>query len=95
MFTTSPLTLVNNVPFFTEGMAISSFLGLLLKIFRPESSPLANLSEHARTDLIPIVKCEDIVGPAWAGKDTVGPLGLTLDGPADLHKSGKYLTSLG
>jgi len=53
------------------------------------------MKKYAGGDFVAIMKCENIVVPAWAGENTVGPFGLTLDAPADLQESGEYLPSLG
>jgi hypothetical protein len=66
-----------------------------LQVLRPQSRSLGNSAEHARSDLVAIVKCEDVVWPAWAGEYAVGPLGLTLDGSADLQQGGEHLPGFG
>ena len=47
-----------------------------------EPCPLRDAGQHARPNLITVVKPEDKVGPPFTGQGAMGA-GLTLDGPAD------------
>src|SRR5215210_9121969 len=64
-----------------------------LQIFRREACVFRNTRKHLRTDLIGVVKREDVVRPAFPSKCLVRTR-LTLEMPPDSEQSGEDLPGL-
>jgi hypothetical protein len=58
------------------------------KVIGLKAGPPANAGEHFRTNLITLMECKNLIGPAVAFQHTMGAT-LPLDFPTNLEKRGQ------
>lgn len=64
------------------------------EVLRPQAGATPDARQHARADLLVVVKCEDKVGPPFARQRAVGPR-LPLHGPASPEQCSQDPAGLG